>query len=186
MMTALTFQTRDHCSATILQKNRRITDSDERISPMTKLHSPLLILVIAASLIGCQDPHPVQPQVAPAEFAKANQDAKAVSEDLDSYTYAQRTAFTEKIQLQLDQLNTDLDGLSHQVEKFQGPAKDEAAKKLAVLRAQSLAIAQRLQKASSSDESGWNDIKSGIRKGYQEFKDSMNDTRQWVSDKIAP
>ena len=153
---------------------------------MANVHSPLLFLVIAASLMSCQDPHPGQPQVAPADFAKANQDAKAVSEDLDSYTYAQRTAFTEKMQLQLDQLNTDLDGLSHKVEKSQGPAKDEAATKLAALRAQSLDLAQRLQKASNSDESGWNDIRSGIRKGYQEFKVSMNDTRQWLSDKIAP
>ena len=153
---------------------------------MTNVHSPLLILAIAVSLIGCQDPQPGQPQVAPAEFSQANQDAKAVSEDLDSYTYAQRTTFTEKMQAQLDQLNTDLDSLSHKVEKSQGPAKDEAAKKLAILRAQSVDIAQRLQKASSSDESGWSDIKSGIRKGYQEFKDSMHDTRQWVSDKIAP
>jgi hypothetical protein len=145
-----------------------------------------IFVLAGAGMMGCGGGKPEQPTVAPAAFAKADQDLQVAAQGLDDAPFAQREAFVARMRLQLDRLNADLDGLSHQVEQARGTAQAEAAARLAALRTQSLEVEQRLQGSSASDASGWNDFKSGIRTGYGELTQGITTTRQWLSDQIAP
>ncbi len=40
--------------------------------------------------------------------------------------------------------------------------------------------------AKNATESTWDSVKSGFQKAYDATKDGFNQSRQWVSDKIAP
>jgi hypothetical protein len=38
----------------------------------------------------------------------------------------------------------------------------------------------------NATESTWESVKSGTRKAYEALKEGFQQSRQWVSDKIAP
>ena len=47
-------------------------------------------------------------------------------------------------------------------------------------------MTKQLEEAGNATESTWNDVKAGFKKGYEALKDGFQQTRQWLSDKIAP
>jgi len=47
-------------------------------------------------------------------------------------------------------------------------------------------LGKHLDATRNATESTWNDVKAGFKKGYGELKDSFQQARQWVSEKIAP
>jgi len=106
--------------------------------------------------------------------------------DLKDYSYAQKNEFVEKMQGQLTEINKDLDKLSARIEKSSDAAKAEANPKLQAMRDQMAKLTKQLDEAKGATESTWNDAKAGFKKGYDELKDSFQQARQWVSDKIAP
>jgi cytochrome c556 len=120
------------------------------------------------------------------QLDKVQAKTEAAAQDMKDYTYAQKSAFVEKMQAQLADLNRDLDQLSAKVEKSSDTAKAEAKPKLQALRAQTDKLNQQLDKARNATESTWDDVKAGSRKAYDEAKDSFQQARQWVSDKLAP
>jgi hypothetical protein len=79
-----------------------------------------------------------------------------------------------------------LDALSARVEKAGDAAKADAKPKLKALREDADKLNQQLDKAKSATESTWDDVKVGTGKAYRDLKDSFQQARQWVSDKIAP
>jgi hypothetical protein len=47
-------------------------------------------------------------------------------------------------------------------------------------------LSKQLEEGRSATESTWNDVKAGTRKTYDVLKDGFQQSRQWVSEKIAP
>lgn len=142
--------------------------------------------VLALSAFGCnqsaEEPHKTTTE----QFTKVGNDAQAVSQDMKDYTFSEKADFVAKMQTQIDDINRELDQISMKIEKSNEAAQTEGRPKLKALRDQVMVLSQQLEKAKGADASGWEDIKSGVKKGYQELKEGFTSARQWTSDKIAP
>jgi chromosome segregation ATPase len=143
----------------------------------------ITFLSVVAFVVGCK---PSEEATTAQQFDKAKAETKEAAQELKDYTYAQKSIFVEKMQVQLASLDRDLDQLSARIEKSSDAAKLEAKPKLQALRDQSSQLNQQLDKAKNATESTWDDVKAGTKKGYDSLKDGFQTARQWVSDKIAP
>lgn len=141
----------------------------------------ITLLSIATFVVGCDKEKTTSQQI---ETVKA--ETKQAAEDMKDYTFAQKDEFVKAMQSQLDTLNQDLDKLSAKIESSSDAVKVEAKPKLLALRGQVAQLNQQLAGARNATESTWDSFKSSIKKAYQATKDGFNQSRQWVSEKIAP
>jgi chromosome segregation ATPase len=141
----------------------------------------LSLLSIAALTVGCDKEKTTAQQI---ETLKS--ETKTAAQDMKDYTFAQKAEFTEKMQAQLAGINTDLDQLAARIEKSNDAVKAEARPKLQALRDQAAQLNQQLEEAKNASASTWDSVKAGTRKSYEALKDGFQQSRQWVSDKIAP
>ena len=141
----------------------------------------ITVLSAAALTVGCN-----KEETTSQQFDKVKQETKVAAQELKDYSYAQKAEFVAKMQGQLAEINKDLDQLSAKIEKSSDAAKTEANPKLQAMREQMAKLNKQLDEAKSATESTWSDVKVGFKKGYGELKDSIQQARQWVSDKIAP
>ena len=148
------------------------------MKPQTLL---LALLSAATFTMGCKKAETPSQQLdkVQAKTAEAVQDMK-------DYTFAQKAEFVERMQLELADINKELDQLAAKIEKANAATKAEAEPKLKILREQMTKLNQQLDEARNATDSGWNDIKTGFKKGVNELKEGFQNARQWVSDKIAP
>jgi cytochrome c556 len=146
-------------------------------------HKALLVtfLAFSALAVGCDKDATTSQQI-----DKVQAETKQAGQDMKDYTYAQKSAFVESMQVQLAALNRDLDQLSAKIEKSSDAAKVEAKPKLQMLRDQADKLNQQLDKAKNATESTWDGVKTDSRKAYSELANGFQQARQWVSDKIAP
>ncbi len=142
---------------------------------------PWVFLAIAIFGSGC-DRKPTAAQ----QIDQVNTETKQAAEDMKNYTFAQKTEFVAKMQVQIDTLNTNLEELSAKIDRSSDAVKAEAGPKLQALRDQVTQLNQQLEKAKTATESTWDDVKGGFQKAYDATRDGFNQARQWVSDKIAP
>ena len=141
----------------------------------------LLVLVVAAFAVGCDKETTTSQQL-----DKVQAETKEAAQDLKDYPYAQKTEFVAKMQSQLTEINRELDQLSAKIEKSSDAARAEAKPKLQALREKADQLGKQLEEVKNSTESTWDSVKAGSAKAYSELKDSFQQARQWVSDKIAP
>ncbi len=138
-------------------------------------------LSIAALAAGCnQEPTPAQ------QLEKVKVETKEAAEDMKDYTYAQKAEFTAKMQGQLAEINRDLEQLEAKIEKSSDAVKAEAKPKLQALREQTTRLNRQLDVAKNATASTWDSVKTGSKNAYGELKESFQQARQWVSEKIAP
>jgi cytochrome c556 len=152
-------------------------------------HLLLVLLAVAVFAVGCEQSDKsasANREATAKELDKVKTETKAAAQSMKDYTYAQKTEFVGTMQAQLAALNRDLAALSAKVEKGSDAAKAEAKPKLQALRDEADKLNQQLDKAKSATESTWDDVKVGTGKAYRDLKDSFQQARQWVSDKIAP
>ena len=143
--------------------------------------SVITFLFIAAIAVGCN-----KEQTTSQQMDKVQTETTQASQDMKDYTFAQKAEFVKAMQSQLDTLNKDLDQLSAKIESSSDVVKAEAKPKLQVLRNQVAQLNQQLADAQNATESTWDSVKAGFQKAYEATKDGFQQTRQWVSDKIAP
>ncbi len=120
------------------------------------------------------------------QMDKVKTETKEAAQEMKDYAYAQKAEFVEKMNGQMAEINKDLDTLAAKIDKSSDAAKAEAKPKFEALRAQAAKLNQQLDEARNATESTWNDVKAGFKKGYEALKDGFQQTRQWLSDKIAP
>lgn len=113
-------------------------------------------------------------------------ETKQAAQDMKDYTFAQKDEFVKFMQGQLTTLNQDLDKLAAKVDSSSDAVKADAKPKLQALRDQATKLNQQLADAQNATESTWDTVKAGTKTAYQSVQNSLNDARQWVSDKIAP
>lgn len=144
---------------------------------------PLLTicLSLAALALGCDQ--------GPATSKKTEQvsaaDQAATPEQPD-YTYAQRAEFKAQMQSQVAEINNDIDLLAARIEQSSDAVKAEAAPRLKALRDQAAVLNNRIDEANHATESTWETFKSGTRTTYAAIKEGFQESRQWLSEKIAP
>jgi len=146
-------------------------------------HYTLIIsfLVVAALTVGCK-----KEETASQKLDKVKAETKEAAQDLKDYTFAQKAEFTEKMRSQLAEINKELDQLGARIETSSDAVKAEAKPKLQALREQTAQLNKQLDEARNATESTWDSVKSGTRKAYDSLKEGFQQSRQWVSEKIAP
>ena len=141
----------------------------------------LACLALAAFAVGCDKAGTTSQQLDQVETKTAE-----AAQDMKDYTFAQKTEFSEKMQSELADINKDLDQLSTKIEKSSDAVKADASPKLQALRQKAAELAKHLDGVKNSTETTWDSVKAGTKKAYGELKDGFNQSRQWVSEKIAP
>jgi len=141
----------------------------------------ITFLTIAVFAVGCNKEQSTSQQI-----DKVLTETKAAAQDMKDFTFAQKAEFVAQMQGQLDALNKDLDQLSAKIDSSSDAVKAEAKPKLQALRDQTAKLNTQLDDAKNATESTWDSVKGGFSKAYDATKNGFNQTRQWVSDKIAP
>jgi uncharacterized phage infection (PIP) family protein YhgE len=143
-------------------------------------HPTLIIafLSAAAFVAGCNKEASTSQQL-----DKIQAKTEEAAQDMKDFTYAQKAEFIAKMQGDLAGLNHDLEQLAAKVEKS---SNAEAKHKLQALREQTARLDKQLDEVKNATESAWADVKAGFKKAYRDVKEGFNQSRQWVSDKIAP
>ncbi len=140
----------------------------------------LALLSTAAMAAGCN-----KEQTTSEQMDKVQTETTQAAQDMKDYTFAQKAEFVKTMQGQLDALNKDLDQLSAKIDSSSDAVKAEAKPKLQALRDQATQLNQQLADAQNATESTWDSVKAGFQKAYEATKDGFQQTRQWVSGKIA-
>lgn len=143
--------------------------------------SLLALLAAAALAVGCNKPATPSEQLGTVPGKPV-----AATQDLNHYTFAQKTEYTAKMQSQLAEIERDLQQLAAKIDKASATAKAEAQPKLQVLRDKAARLNQQLDEVKNATESTWDTVKAGSLQAYDDLKDGFTQARQWVSDKIAP
>ena len=141
----------------------------------------LTFLSLAVLGAGC-DKEPTASQ----QMEKVKIETKDAATDMKDYTFAQKAEFTTYMQGQLNTINADLDQLQAKVDKSSDAVKAQAQPKIQALRDQSAMLKKQLDDAGNATESTWDSVKSGTQKAFDSLKNGFQQSRQWVSDKIAP
>jgi hypothetical protein len=143
--------------------------------------SLILLLGITAIALGCN-----KEQSASQQLDEIKSETKAASQSMEDYAFARKTEFVAKMQDQLSAINRDLDQLSARIDKSSETARAEAKPKLQALRDQAANLNKQLDTVRNATESTWTDVKISSEKAFASLKDGFQQSRQWVSDKIAP
>ena len=149
-------------------------------------HFAITFCAITAFAVGCKPSAEQDRQATAEQFDKIKKETKEAAQDMKDYTFAEKAAFTEKMQSQLAEINKDVDQLAAKIEKSSAAAKAEANPKLQALRGQAAKLNQQLDEVKNATESTWDSVTAGAKKAFNELKDGFQQARQWVSDKIAP
>jgi hypothetical protein len=123
---------------------------------------------------------------AEASLDKVKVETKEAAQAMRDYAYAEKAEFVGKMKKEMIATQEELDRLGAKVDTAGDSVKADAKVKLAAVRAKWVQAKAQLERAESSNESTWDDVKFGFKQSYVDLKDSFNSTRQWLSDKIAP
>ncbi|MDD5224853.1 MAG: hypothetical protein PHE84_12785 [bacterium] len=123
---------------------------------------------------------------AAAQLNQAKTETKEAAQAVRDYAYAQKAEFVAEMKKDLAGIQDEMNRLSAKISKSSGKSQTEAKTKLKALRKKWAQTKKQLDRAESATESTWNDVKGGFQKSYGELKDSFEQTRQWLSEKIEP
>ena len=144
----------------------------------------LLISFVAFALVaGCK---PSNEKTTAEQMDKVKTETKEASQNMKDYAFAQKAEFTEKMKVQLTGINKDMDVLEAKIEKASDAVKAEAKPKLQALRDQAAQLNTQLEEVKNASESTWDTVKASSKKTYESLKEGFQQSRQWLSDKIAP
>jgi hypothetical protein len=146
-------------------------------------HTALLLTFfsVAVLTVGCDQERTTSQQI---EDLKT--DTREAAQDIKDYSFAQKSEFTERMQVQLAEINAELDQFEAKIEKSSDDVQAEAKPKLQALRDQSAQLNKQLGEAKSATETTWDSVKAGSKKTYETLKSGFQQSRQWLSEKIAP
>lgn len=151
----------------------------------------LALLCVAAFSVGCDNRQSSPPPIDKApttsqQMDRIKTDVKDAAQGMKDYTYAQKAEFSDNMKAQLAEINKDMDDLEAKIAKSKDEVKAEARPKLQALRDQAAQLNKQLDAVNSATESTWDSVKTTSRKAYDSLKEGFQQSRQWVSDKIAP
>jgi phage host-nuclease inhibitor protein Gam len=152
----------------------------------------IALLSLAALAVSCTSKdkesaaEPQQSETAAAQLDKAKVESKEAARAMQDYSYAQRDEFVAQMRKELAEIEEELDRLSAKVDGASGVAKTDAEAKLEAVREKWVLAKTQLDRAENATESTWDDVKGTFKKSYGDLKDSVEDARQWLSDKIKP
>lgn len=151
---------------------------------MRRSTPPILFLFLLGPVVGCTAPD--ASSTVESKLDAVKKETKEAAQTVQEYTYAQRAEFIRETKAELAKIEQEMDRLSAKAENSRGKAAREAKDRVAAVREKSVHVRRQLERAESATEATWDDAKAGVKGAYGSLKDSFEDTRQWLSDKIAP
>lgn len=127
-----------------------------------------------------------QDEIVAMKLGKAKVETKEAFQAIEDYSYARKAEFVTNMNKELVELQEELDHLATKVENSSGEAKADAKARIEAVRGKWAQTKQQLNQAENATESAWGDVKKGFKETYAGLKDSIETTRHWLSDKIAP
>ncbi len=152
----------------------------------------ITVLIVAGLAMGCTPTEgnaaegPIQVKPVSIERDKVKTETKEAVQAMQDYTYAQKAEFVAATQKELSEIQTELDRLADRVDRSKGEAKADAKLRLDAVRENWARAKTQLAQAESASEATWNDVKRSLQKSRDELKESFENSRQWLSDKIEP
>lgn len=147
---------------------------------MNPKFSVIVFLSAAALVSGCN-----KEQTTSDQISEVKTETKATTMELKDYTFEHKADYVAHMQAQVDALNKDLDQLSVKIEKSSDAIKVEAKPKLEALRDQVAQLNKHLDDVRNGTASTWDSVKATTAKAFDSLKDGFQQSRQWLSDKIA-
>ena len=89
-----------------------------------------------------------------------------------------RDEYVEKLKLQLDDWNEDLDRLEKLAGELRSDAKSAYQERIADLRGKRREVERKLRGLRTAGESAWAAMKSGLEEAREEFQRSFEETRR--------
>lgn len=108
------------------------------------------------------------------------------SQDSQDYAYTQKAEFIDKMKTEIANLKTQTRDLEAKVESCTGSTKAELQSKLDDLRRKVNDLNNQLESVKAANAGTWTQVKAALQKGTAEAKESFNQARQWLSDKLKP
>jgi predicted nucleic acid-binding Zn-ribbon protein len=144
----------------------------------------LFVLSIIAFAAGCT---PATEKSAQADMNSTNiaLAGHQVAEVKKEHDYSRKSEFLLEKETQLAAINRDLDALSTRMAALSATSP-EAKSKLQSLREQAATLSKQIDEAKTASESTWDNVKTGSVKAYEGLQQSLEQARQWASDKLAP
>ena len=159
---------------------------------MPSIAPACLVVALITATLGCSTKKDEGPASEPEHARTAEQREKAkveaqeAKQALQDYAYAQKAEFIAQMKKDLAETEQELDRLSAKVDESTGAAKADAKLKLDAVREQCVQAKRKIDEAEAATETTWDEVKVSARRSYGEMKESFDETRQWVSDKIEP
>jgi hypothetical protein len=125
-------------------------------------------------------------EAAALQLGKAKAATAEAAKAMEDYAYTQKTEFVAEMNKGLVATQEELDRIAGKVENATGAAKADAKAQLQAARDKWSQTKQQLNQVQNATESTWNDMKTKFKDSYTVLKSSVDETRQWLSDKIAP
>lgn len=141
--------------------------------------SGLALMLVAGLAAGCMN----KSEVAAADLNKAKTETKAAAKD---FAYAQRAELLSQLNKELVDTQAEVDRLSANVDKSRSATNVEIKAKLQTLRDKWAVAKNRLQESEGATESTWDELRAGARRSFTDLKDTVDETRKWLSEKIEP
>jgi len=157
-----------------------------------------LASVTALTLVsGCnQDPTPIPAPEAVREASiptnRAQQATREAAQTVQGQAQqvtpaaAQRTEFLSQMRQDVTSLSADIDALAAKAANSGEAIKAESEVKLTELRAKVSRLGEQLELVPLSTESAWQQARESLGKSYDEARESVNQARTWLGDKIKP
>jgi cytochrome c556 len=101
------------------------------------------------------------------------------------YAYEQKSEFVSSMKSQLAELSRSVDELSARVDKSTDSVKTEATPKVTALRAQVATMTQQLAKVDDATASNWVAVRSGAESAHVALRDSLMQSRDWMTTKAV-
>jgi hypothetical protein len=127
-----------------------------------------------------------QDSAAALQLGKAKAATVEAAQAMEDYAYTRKGEFVAKMNKDMGVLQDDLNLLAAKADGAGDAAKAEAKAKLAAAREKWAKTKQQLDQVENATDSTWNDVRRGFKESYAGLKDSVDTTRQWLSDKLAP
>jgi hypothetical protein len=125
-------------------------------------------------------------EIAAVKLGTARAETKEAATAMQEYVFAKKVEFVANMKNELDAIQAEMDRLAIRIDRADMQVKADATTKLDGLRAKWAETKHRLDLTEGSNESSWNDLKSGFNESHADLVDSFEKTRQWLSDKIEP
>ena len=126
------------------------------------------------------------PTASDVQLGKVKTETKEAAKAAEVFAYARKVEFVANMKRELAAIQVESERLSARVEKSNAKEKADAVIKLAAMREQWVRTSEQRDLAQNADEPSWDAMRSGYEKSYADLKDSFDQTRQWLSDKIEP